>query len=1410
MLSKTLVRLCANLFVIFAVTMLVGTAWGQTAVGFTTPPPLGTVTIEGCRNDGTIKLPTTNNAYAQNLVVCPDAAYTTGNLGKGWNELDLVPFRVTTTTNAKDGPTTYNLIIAGEYCDGGTGTCTNPDPTAGTGVKGWDVIGSDEDVLQNGHTTAGLTSFVTGPTGGIGGTTPIKNPNSDSSCSAQWNGYFTSGPGLSGSNLSIYRTLQISQNAGTTCVFDYYMRLALGSHDYPGSSLHGFIAQTADFTGGQKDVPLPVNQIAPQSLSKTMTATQGTSNVWQVGKTVPSGLDFANVCPNPTQPQTKNVTIDIAWTKTATLGGITVTATITATNPSARTILVSVTDKVYTGSLTPGSGTQIHTGTVTAFPVPANTSTTVLTDSFTDSTTSDSLFNDVATATYTDQITGIPVPGNTTATSFTTVVTSGGTAASAQIAPDQEDLAAPFSFSLNSVTTSPNIGSGSACAEANYVTGPPPSCTGYTIGGGVFVNGLNWLSPVFSTNGSATVIKSIQYAGSGPATGSLTDKATLVSTDGSFTTDSGTQTIAVSAEAQVNLTINKSINPSGATVTFTFHVFGSNNLEIAYPGGGGPPQIAFPGTGTVTLTGLQPDTYTVTEDAVAGWTETDCSSQATCTAAHTVNLSGTSTATCSGGVTFANSQPDAYITVTPQTATNEVGHQHTFHFVLTQVPNGATPATSGTITPNITPSGFTTVTNTCGTVSFNGGLTASCDVTINSTVVATYTANATGTVTIGGVTLTRQTGDGLSSDSGPATKNYVDASIAITPSTSTNEVGNAHTFTVTVTAMPGLATPVVFNSITVSVTPTPDITNTNTCASPTVNGNVATCTVTINNSTAGTFTINASATVTMGGTAVTRSTSGNSGPGGSGSATKNFVDANITISPLSANNNVGQPHTFTITVTQFPASATPATSVNVTYVLTGTPSSLNGTCGTTGSVTLSFGGGNVASCTLIINSTTPQTFTLNATATLTIGGVTLTRSTGDAKSGDSGGAVKNYLAGQIQVIKNTLPPSIDGTFGYTDNFSIPAVSTTGGTGSQLSGFLAPGNGYSISEVTPNNGQVGWAMVGAVCDNGSTLANVVVTNGNVTHCTFTNATAFVKVIKTFQGGPIPAGSCGNGTNNINPCAFTFQLRIGASTTTAGTILDTLIANNGNGGVLNFTDMLIPGVKYAMCEVMSPGWSTNFGSYSVYNPSGDNSTWCADFTPTAGTNSLTTFNIDNTPPPGGMALTIGFWKNWSSCSGGKQKHTLDLTLFTAQTALIPWTGQTGPGINVGNLALYTSATADPDSFCTQATDVLKKSSNGGKGFSSNPAYNMAAQLLGAELNIIAGAGYNACTISLVTQANNLLTPVTDAAGHKGIDFSANFYANTAPKLTTLQTNAANYLQTQLNNYNNNLAYTCNSVF
>src|SRR5688572_11559382 len=64
---------------VLAAASLFGTAAGAAS------PVNVQITLEGCRNDGTITFP------ALGPFICPDAAYTSGNLGKGWNELDLVP-----------------------------------------------------------------------------------------------------------------------------------------------------------------------------------------------------------------------------------------------------------------------------------------------------------------------------------------------------------------------------------------------------------------------------------------------------------------------------------------------------------------------------------------------------------------------------------------------------------------------------------------------------------------------------------------------------------------------------------------------------------------------------------------------------------------------------------------------------------------------------------------------------------------------------------------------------------------------------------------------------------------------------------------------------------------------------------------------------------------------------------------------------------------------------------------------------------------------------------------------------------------------------------------------------------------------------------------------------------------------
>jgi len=368
----------------------------------------------------------------------------------------------------------------------------------------------------------------------------------------------------------------------------------------------------------------------------------------------------------------------------------------------------------------------------------------------------------------------------------------------------------------------------------------------------------------------------------------------------------------------------------------------------------------------------------------------------------------------------------------------------------------------------------------------------------------------------------------------------------------------------------------------------------------------------------------------------------------------------------------------------------------------------------------------------------------------------------------------NTQRGTIIVRKVTDPTGSPGSFTFTGD----AAGSIGDGGTITVNNLVPGT-YTSTEANPTPA---FDLTGLSCDDGlsSTVSTVSLATrtatfkldpGETVTCTFTNrARGHVRVVKTVSG-VAPTGSQ----------AFTFQLRQGASASSAGTILETQTANAGNGGVLNFTTYLVPGTTYQLCEQMAPGWMTSLGPpfFSVYNPSGDNSVVCTDFTVTAG--QLKIFNIDNQPPPGGLALTIGYWKNWSSCSGGKQKPVLDQTLLAAANA--------GHPITLGTLVLDPKVLG-ASTACQYAVNILNKTTiNGKTKKASDPLFNMAAQLLAADLNVQAGAGTCASAVNAINAAHQLLSKYS---------FDGNGYT---PKLTTADASLANSLATTLDKYNNN---------
>jgi hypothetical protein len=287
---------------------------------------------------------------------------------------------------------------------------------------------------------------------------------------------------------------------------------------------------------------------------------------------------------------------------------------------------------------------------------------------------------------------------------------------------------------------------------------------------------------------------------------------------------------------------------------------------------------------------------------------------------------------------------------------------------------------------------------------------------------------------------------------------------------------------------------------------------------------------------------------------------------------------------------------------------------------------------------------------------------------------------------------------------------------------------------------------------------------------------------------------------------------NGTTPGGAQVFTFQLRTGASVSQDGTTLEQVQANSANNWTINFTTLLVPSQQYQLCEWVLPGWNTNLGPNvfvpnsitppSLPNPDVNNLPVCTDFVAVNG--QTTTFNVDNTPPPGGRALTIGFWKNWASCgnSNGNQKPMLDQTLAvaTGMTANPPG-GLVVSAQNVGggwpNFAptyalVLKGNPAAPDAApdCTAAVNLLNKRTIDGKTKKANdPLFNMAAQLVAAQLNYFAGAVTNGTTTINIQRGVLLLGQY----GFNGLTYS--------PKLSSADASTATCLATQLDNYNNN---------
>ncbi len=247
---------------------------------------------------------------------------------------------------------------------------------------------------------------------------------------------------------------------------------------------------------------------------------------------------------------------------------------------------------------------------------------------------------------------------------------------------------------------------------------------------------------------------------------------------------------------------------------------------------------------------------------------------------------------------------------------------------------------------------------------------------------------------------------------GPSSFPICGANISIAPD-DVNEVGQEHTFTVTVNKELGATETPAADGTIVTVTLTDangaiSSVSSDTCASPgTVGG---TCSVTFSSNTPGTVTGHAAADVIVGGQTIHVETDGTGN--NSSDKVKRFVDAFITIG-TDDTNSIGEDHTFTVTVKQNDGTGGGFVNVPDGTIVTVTLTDSGGAVSSISSDTCAGPGTSGGTCSVTFTSDFAGTVTGHASVTLTIDGVSLTRQT-DGSGQNSSDAVKVFVAGSLR------------------------------------------------------------------------------------------------------------------------------------------------------------------------------------------------------------------------------------------------------------------------------------------------------------------------------------------------------------------------------------------------------------
>ncbi|WP_345986325.1 hypothetical protein WCX49_04185 [Sulfurimonas sp. HSL-1656] len=537
-------------------------------------------TLEGCRSTS---IPDGYDLGA-NDYVCPDGAYTTGNL-KGWAELDLVPHRVTIENKGSD-PQKFTFTVGGDYlyAEGGA-------------LRGWDyvsVLVLDEDLsnqickdwaFANQDQLVVQDLYITPDDQGVGGVfTTIYRQIAVAGGGSAGGEYAANGlPG------------------GAVCVANYFQRLALGSHLYTGSSLQSNLWNEVLDSGGigQKRVQLP--DVKAVETSKDMTARQAQSYGWAISKSGPATVDFGDTCA-PSAVTSKPVDVNVTWTKlpSTPVGTIGVHTEIYVSNSSSRAIYANVSDVVYYS----GGMTSVQPVACEPYLMPSNFSGVVCEHDVVIPEGESTGLYDIATISFDDPfLPDVPILVTLDATASASVQPGDQLNTTATVRDHEwiESTNGLISFASGAFTPG-DIGA----YDAPYVSGTE------TLGD------VNWTSYTVEDSGTLVFHKTVYITGPMIATGTLSDTATIVG-DGGFTPEPATHEIALSADATVTLTIYKTVpdildGNDSIDVIFTVSKEGMDDINrtLTFTAAG-------PLTQSTEVAGLEPGTYSVTETAPTGF-----------------------------------------------------------------------------------------------------------------------------------------------------------------------------------------------------------------------------------------------------------------------------------------------------------------------------------------------------------------------------------------------------------------------------------------------------------------------------------------------------------------------------------------------------------------------------------------------------------------------------------------------------------------------------------------------------------------------------------------------------------------------------------------------------------------------